>query len=582
MTMRYLFLFMIALGSFTGFSQNRNILKVVSEGLNKEQKKLFFYKEEHPDSLSAIYELKDLLGKFHETSYILASVDTLYKSGDTLHAVLAIGPSWKWIKLRKGNLSNAILTKNGYREKFYSNTRFKYSELSKFQKQIVEYAENHGYPFAAIHLDSIEVVNNNSFVAALKYEPGPYIVFDSIAIIGKTKVRPRFLTRYLRTFPGQPFNQEKVNQINKLIREIPYLRQTRPLSIVFDRDKAIVNLFLEDRPSNQIDGIVGLLPNEASDKKLLITGELNLNLKNLFGTGKNLAAEWKKFNQASQLLNLSYYHPRLLGSNLDIRADFNLFKQDTSFLNINRKITISQSTSKYGRLNFQGGLKTSRELISGKISDKYTLPPFTSYNYYLYGIGYDWNNLDDIFYPHRGWTVSVQGLIGNKSILKSAGFSDTLYNNIQLKSVQLNLTALVEKYFKVGKKGVLLSRIEGGHILNDQRNLFYNDMFRIGGLKSLRGFNENNFYASSFGMSTLEYRFFTDEASYLLLFYDQAYIRNPLNTTIPSDFPYGFGAGISFTTNVGIFHFIYSLGNAESQKLNFNLSKIHFGMVSRF
>lgn len=569
-------------GSVIARSQNRNVLKVVSDSLSKEQKKAITYKNVHPDSLSAVLEFKKLLFRLREQSFIQASADTLYKSNDTLYIKLFVGPSWKWTKLKQGNVPPQVLSKSGYKEKFYSHTPFKYSETARFQKEMLDYCENHGYPFAAIHLDSIRIQNEEELEASLSYAPGPFITFDSILISGKTKVKNRFLARYLRIIPGQPYSQEKVDHINKLLRELPYLRQTRPMIILFNREKAVVNLFLEDRRSNQVDGIVGFLPNETPDKKLLITGELNLNLKNLFGTGKGLMAEWKKFNQASQLLNLSYFHPRILTSNLDVKADFNLLKQDTSFLNISRKITISQSTNRYGRLNFQGGLKTSRELISDKILDRTTLPPFSNYNYYIYGLGYDWNNLDDFFYPHRGWALSVQGLVGNKTIIKSSGYADSLYNKLQLKSVQLNLTLAVDRFFRMGRNSVLLSRFEGGHIFNNQNNIFFNDMYRIGGLKSLRGFNENNFYALSYGLATLEYRFFTDETSYLLLFFDQAYIRNPLNTTIPTDYPYGFGAGITFSTNVGIFSFVYSLGNAKSQNLNFNLSKIHFGMVSRF
>lgn len=579
---KFILISILILESTMLFSQNRNVLKVVSEELNKEQKRMFSYKAEHPDSISAVRELQKLLFRFRAQSYVLASADTLYKTGDTIYAHCTMGSSWQWAKLRQGNVHDQILNKSGYREKFYSNTSFKYSDLVKFQKEMLNYSQDHGYPFATINLDSIHILNSNRVEASLNYQPGPLIFFDSISIIGKTKIKKRFLTRYLRIFPGQPYSQEKVNAINKMLKELPYLRQSRPLAITFNQDKAIVHLFLEDRRSNQVDGIIGFLPNESAKKKLLLTGEVNLHLKNLFGTGKSLGAEWRKFDQASQLLNISYLHPRIIATNLDVKVDFNLFKQDTSFLNVSRRITVFQGTNRYGRLNFFGGLNTSRELISSKIPDKTSLPPFSNYNHYIYGLGYDWANLNDLFYPRKGWFVSAQSLIGNKSILKSTGFEDSLYNKVQLKSVQLNVNLKVERFFRIGKSSTLLSRVEGGHIFNNQKNIFFNDMYRIGGLRSLRGFNENNFYASTYGLATLEYRFFTDETSYLLLFFDQAYIKNPMNTAIPSDYPFGFGAGVSFSTKAGVFHFIYSLGSAKSQELSFNLSKIHFGIISRF
>jgi translocation and assembly module TamA len=581
MNKRCFIFFLLWLVNSSLFSQNKTILKIVPEEKDKDHRKILVYQANQKDSLSAIVELNKLIIKLHGEAYITASADSISYVRDTLIIKLKIGDRFQWAHLRKGNLNEQLLNKSGYKEKFYSKTDFRYSDLIKLEGRILEYSEDNGHPFAYVRLDSIKI-HGEKLEASLKYDGGHYITFDSINIIGKTKIKKKFLTRYLRIFPGQPFSQEKIDNINKLLKQLSYVKQFKPYVIVFSEDKATLNLFLEDKKSNQIDGIVGFLPNESSEKKLLVTGELNLNLKNLFGTGKMLMAEWRKFNQASQMLDFSYFHPRLLSTNLDIKADFNLLKQDTSFLNISRYITISQNTNEYGRINLYAGLKTSRELLSSKITDKTILPPFSNFNYYIYGIGYQWSNLNDFFYPRKGWLLSADGIIGNKSIMKSSAFDDTLYNNVQLKSVQINLNVNVEKYFPLGKYGVLLTKVEGGNIFNNKNNIFFNDMYRVGGLNSLRGFNENNFYASTYAVGTIEYRFFTDETSYLLLFYNQAYVKNILNEENPIDYPLGFGAGISFSTNVGVFNFIYSLGNSKSQKLNFNLSKIHFGLISRF
>ena len=110
-----------------------------------------------------------------------------------------------------------------------------------------------------------------------------------------------------------------------------------------------------------------------------------------------------------------------------------------------------------------------------------------------------------------------------------------------------------------------------------------NDLYRIGGLNSLRGFNEKFFYASTYGIGTLEYRFFMEENSYLLIFYDQGYVRYVLHDGVSQeDFPLGFGAGLTFSTKAGIFKFIYSLGKSKEQQIGLNYSKIHFGLSSGF
>jgi outer membrane protein assembly factor BamA len=380
---------------------------------------------------------------------------------------------------------------------------------------------------------------------------------------------------------GQPFSQEKISNMDRLIRELPFISKSREPLIIFNRNKAKVTVFIEDKKTNQLDGIIGFLPNSATNNKLLVTGEMNMNLKNLFGTGKNIQVEWRKFKQQSQALDLAYLQPKLLGSNMDLNLDMNLLKQDSTFINVNRKLTLVQNLSGRGKLSFFTGLKTSRQLLSSNIIDPVQLPAFGNFDYYTYGLGYNWNNLNDIFYPHQGWTFSLQGIVGNKKIITSNTINEYIYKDLRIHSIQFSFNSSIEKYFKFSRNGVLLTRLKAGSLFNNN-NIFLNDLYRIGGLKTLRGFNENNFFASRYGVATLEYRLYTDETSYLLLFYDQGYIYNQLDIQHREDLPLGFGAGLSFLTRAGVFNFVYSLGASSSQKLNFNLSKIHFGLVSRF
>lgn len=145
--------------------------------------------------------------------------------------------------------------------------------------------------------------------------------------------------------------------------------------------------------------------------------------------------------------------------------------------------------------------------------------------------------------------------------------------------MQWTAEANVQTFIQIGKKATLLNQFQGGMI--QSQNLVLSDLYRVGGLKTLRGFNENNYFVSDFAVYTLEYRYFTDESSYVMLFANQGYVHNKLNNDF-TDWPIGFGTGISFSTRAGIFQFIYALGSAKDQPLNLNLSKIHFGLVSRF
>ncbi len=574
--MRIVFIFLLLV--FCKVNGHAYHLEVIVLDQNFKSKNLPDFKKNVKDSMEAIKVLKLLLTDLHQESYIAAQVDTIFFTKDTLKAYVFVGDKFSWVSLRKGNLDGYILDRTGFRERMYRDKPFRYKEYNKLEQTFIKLSENNGFPFASIQLDSLEVLDNGLH-AALNYKKGPFFTFDSINIIGKTKTKKRYLMRHIRIYPGQPYSQQRIEDAERLIRELPFLAQIRPPEIIFSRNKALLNIFLVDKKINQIDGIIGFLPGEGSNKKLLVTGELTIGLRNLFGTGKSLNLEWKKIKQASQLLNIGYIHPKLLGSSMDVKVDFNLYKQDSTFLTIIRNLTFTQRTGKYSKVSVFGGLKTSRALNG--VNDTSSIK-FANYNHYTYGLGYERNTLDNIFYPRKGWLFSILGYLGNKTIQPNPEFNPTYFAGVKLKSVQFNLEGSIEKYSKLGKGSVFLTRLSSGSIFNDKSNIFFNDLYRIGGLKTLRGFNQNNFYASTYAIATLEYRFFTDETSYLLLFYDQGYLINELSVVGKQDFPSGFGAGVSFTTQAGVFNFVYSLGNSRDQKLNLNLSKIHFGITSRF
>ncbi len=180
--------------------------------------------------------------------------------------------------------------------------------------------------------------------------------------------------------------------------------------------------------------------------------------------------------------------------------------------------------------------------------------------------------------------MTFSGTVGQKNIRRNSAIkNDALYDSIPLSTVQYGILADLEEYFRLGKGSVVLLRGRCGYLSNSGNLLYINDLYRIGGLKLLRGFNENAFYAQQYGVGTIEFRQYFDASSYLLLFADQGYYMfNLPASTFQEDHPLGLGAGISFTTPAGIFNFIYALGKSNTQLLTFTQSKIHFGFVSRF
>ncbi|WP_461490979.1 BamA/TamA family outer membrane protein [Pontibacter sp. HJ8] len=559
--------------------QAKAALKVHAAGPDRQVLRQYNYRTQLPDTVEAQKEVRALVQRLHQDAYLLASADSSYKRGDTLHVKLHIGNRFDWAELRNGNLSEGILVESGFREKFYRNTPFNPAEYVRLQQRILDYAERSGYPFASVWLDSIKI-ENNKIAAALMVEKAFVVTYDSVQVMGGSKTQAKFLMRYLQLYPGQPYNQDQVLASQRMLTALPYIKVTRPPQVQFARDKARVIYFLEDRQANQLDGVVGFLPDPSrSGNKLLITGEANMNIRNIRGSGKQLGLQWRRVNRGSVILNGEYLHPNIFGTPFELGTRFNLLKQDSSFITVQPRLQLAYNTIRYGRFSVFTEWRNSRILSTANPQSLKALD-LADARTNTYGLNYLWNNLDDFYFPRKGRLAELQLAAGRKRLLRNPSLEKEFYDTLELNTTQLSLALRLENFFRVGKNSALLARVRGEALLNDQ--ILLNDMYRLGGLASLRGFDDFFYYASTYGVGTLEYRLFTAEDSYVLLFYDQGYYRSDLEASQAEGMPLGVGGGISFSTGAGIFQLVYSVGHSEQQPMSLKYSKIHFGVTSKF
>ncbi|RDC61588.1 BamA/TamA family outer membrane protein [Adhaeribacter pallidiroseus] len=577
-------LFYLLLISFTGWAQREvNVSINTPIGKDREVLRKYVYPARFPDSLAARQGMRSLMQQLQHDGYLTASIDTFYFKTGVLYSQFFIGERYQWARLRNGNVGNSLLAQAGYKEKLYTGKPFLPAEWAKLQEAVLTQAENNGYPFASVRLDSIEI-RDNQIDAAVLVEKGPLIVFDSLQISGTTKTSRRFLSRYLQIYPGQLYDQQKNKNITRLLKQLPYLEVTQPPLLQFGRNQVRLYLFLNDKEANQFDGIVGFLPDpQGKEQKLLVTGELNLDIRNVKGSGKALGLHWRKVQRGSQLLNASYSHPNLFGSPLELGFTFNLYKQDTAFITLKPRLQFGFNTFKAGKVTLFTEFQNSRLLLSPVgLQEKRDSIPIADFTYNAYGWEYLRQTLDDLYFPRQGYQLGGQIAIGNKTIKRNISREASYYDTIRLKTTQVSMSLHGEHYFKLNRTSVVLTRLRGEALINPQ--LFYNDLFRLGGLTTLRGFPEYTFYASRYAIGTLEYRLFTGQDSYVLLFYDQGYYRRSIGKDRVQEYPIGLGTGISFSTGAGIFQFIYSVGQSKAlnQPIGLNYSRIHFGLTSRF
>ena len=157
---------------------------------------------------------------------------------------------------------------------------------------------------------------------------------------------------------------------------------------------------------------------------------------------------------------------------------------------------------------------------------------------------------------------------------------EELYDGVKLKTLQIQGNGKVENHIQIKKNFTFVQRVMGAWTINDR--LFFNDLYRIGGINSLRGFRDYSFFASKYAIETLEFRIFTEESSYFMVFADYGQYVTEVEGAFEQNTPLGFGGGLSFTTRAGIFNMVYALGREKGGSINFNNSVVNFGLVSRF
>ncbi|MEQ8925649.1 MAG: ShlB/FhaC/HecB family hemolysin secretion/activation protein [Fulvivirga sp.] len=505
---------------------------------------------------------QDVLNELYGKGYLEAAFKIFNK--DSIYAIhWVVGEKYQWATLSPGNVPEYMLSKIGYRTKLYSNEPFNPDQLSKLLNSIIKESENNGRPFASIKLDSLSIIDE-TFYATLNYDSGPEILFDDMSILGTTKVKQKWLASHLAIRSDQAYNQKLVDKIPATIEQLNYVSLMGIPTVIFKNSRAEVVIELADNQANSIDGIVGFLPNEQEDGKLLVTGQVYLGLSNLFNSGKSLNLEWQSLRPRTQLLDLQYRHPNVFRSNFDFKGNFYLFKEDSIFLNRSTQLTISYNNYRselgaFYRNNSSTTLTTNTEVEN--IND-------LKVNYYGLTYAYRFNSTFNT--AKTGLFIYGEGAIGNKEIERITLSTSTQYA----------LKADIKAQIQISKVFSVYNGLMAGQLINN--DLLRNDLFRLGGLKSIRGFNENFFFAEKYFINKTELRLYYQPNSYLFLFYDQGVLDYELTGEQYNDSPLGIGGGIALKLKGGLLNLAYGLGKSNDQDFDTRLSKFHFGYIARF
>lgn len=539
-----------------------------------------------------IFELPKLLQK---KGYITASVDSVVMDSAQAEVLLFLGQTYRWALLNVSGVPQELLNAAGYRDKNFKQQPLDYVAVQLLQTRLLDKLENTGYPFANVYLDSFDL-QQEGITAILKIDKGPLYKIDSIRVYGDVKISNRFLQRYLEMQDASIYQKQKLLNISPRLLQLPYLLEEQKWNMSFLGTGSIVNLYLKERKSSQINGIIGFLPSndQLEGNKLLVTGDFNLNLKNGFGLGEALTVVFQQIQVQSPRLQMGYLQPFLFGSPFGVDVSFDGLKKDSSFLNINLQLGVQYAFggNRSGKIFYQRSISTLLTVDTNAIRISKRLPDQIDQTTSNIGLEYEWFTTDYRFNPRKGLDMKITGSAGIRRIkpnnnitsLKDPnnnGFNyQSLYDTVGTKAYTFRMRANVAHYLKAGKNSAFKTAINAGFIQSPR--IFRNELYQLGGFRLLRGFDEESIFASAYAVLTVEYRILIGLNSYIYAFADGGTVRNNSQFANTSNTFIGSGLGMAFETKAGIFNIAFAAGKRDDSPLNLRQSKIHFGYVNFF
>lgn len=546
------------------FSQSKYITQIIyKEQLNNNRILKF------KDSLASQRYVQKKVVLLQKKGFLLASIDSSKCDSLTAYYSIYKGEQFKSAKITISKEDISFLRKKArLTEKYLTNFPFTTNEIVQLKQNIHQSLENNGFPFAKVKLDSIGF-EKTTLKADLKIEKGPEIRWTKINIRGDQRISQKLISSYIQIKEGDLFNQELLDLISSRLALLPFIQEVKPSEILFTPWGAELFLYLQTKKVSLANGIVGLQP-KATGKGYMLTGELALKLVNELKHAETFALNWKSIQYQTQSLNVVLNTPNLFRTRFGFDGNFNLYKRDTSYLDLKFQVGVQYALNNGSYARFYYRNENSSILKGGKNNS--SLVNLSNAKTSYYGLQLTKQTLDYLPNPRKGYQLLIDGAIGQRKTRQPD--STTFVKNITYK-LHLNYQHFITLY----KRNVLRVGIVADYL---GAPIYYsNEVFRFGGQLIQRGFNEEQLYATAYGTASVEYRFLVDKNSYAFAFYDQSYYENR-TTTYFQDYPFGFGAGFTFGTKIGSFSISYALGKQKNAPISFKDGKVHFGYIAYF
>lgn len=535
---------------------------VFSQEKNDSIYKFFDFKPE-----KSIYEV-DFQKRITQDSALYQTLDSLKTIGYytlKLDSVRDIN-----VYLNKGKMYKKVWIKND--TIFQQNEDwFAVKNLDSLIQSVSDRYAERGFPFTEVKINPLGYKDGEAQIA-LDLQLFGARTIDGVNVEGYEKLSKGYIRYGLGLKKGNIYNESELRKISERMSFNPLIEEARPAQTLFNTDSTTVYLYVNKVKSNLFDGVLGFGNDANGDFQL--NGNVKIELNNNFNGMERIRLNWIATPDKSTSLDLKVRIPYLFRSPIGTETQFNMYRKDSVFVSTKIEERLFYQIS----MNSNLGLNLSYE-SSNFVLDEHPEMALLYDDFNKTGIGLSYEYL----LPAQNRLLegrSALSLLGKALTRKSRDLDPETQEFTELSGPQYEIGLEAFHIFKLVDRHLLKARIEGYGLFGEEEFYSENELYRIGGFGSLRGFNEESVFASTYGIASLEYRFMPNDGFYISVFGDYGFVENKssgLNENL-----LGLGTGISFLTQLGVFNLSYAVGKQSDSSFDFRNSKIHFGILTRF
>jgi len=556
----YIYVLFLSCFSHHILGQENELILVTNDTIQNRIVSEIYYTKKHLQKKDVLDEINRILEQVKKRGFFTARIDSISKADKTFSAHIDLGKKTnEIIIINKLNPEERTKLYGAPKisESAIDSIKIKTNEFDEFTNQLLEKIDRKGKSFSEISYIN-PIIKNDTLIIELTISDSSNRTIDKVIVRGYNAFPEKFISNYFLINTKTVFSKQKLKTISTLTNRLDFIKENKAPEVLFKKDSTHLYLFFDKLGTSSFDGIVNFSSKE-NGKGLLLNGNLDLKLNNAFNSGEKFEIIWNKVSDEKTDFKINSYVPYLFNSKFSTTLEFNLYRQDSTFINTNFKFNTDYSINQRSHASVLYRSENSNYLLNTLNNE------ITSYSNYFIGLGYQMKKLSTSKLYDFNKGIKLNLIVGKrKTSLESIN--------------QLKLHFSVFTNLQINDKGYLAIKNESG--LLTSKNYLLNELFRIGGANSIRGYNEQSIFTNGYSYSNIEFRYLLDRSSYLYSITDFGAYKESTTNKIKKLL--GIGAGYQFKINNNFVKLGYVISTNSRTNTKLNNSRLVIKWTSFF